>query len=549
MSTKPVEIKTEPTNESSDGDSPPDDLAVTDDKGQDTDGLFEDTDEEVEESEAGDEAEDTEEEGQDAEDDDKYEEEETDDENAEEGDLEQEEGARSFYDRIKALEIMLSNQATSIAEYKKKSRARQQQDTKIIRSLQGRIRTAQNKINAKNEKLKALPSELKAKFDGQHDRAVAVQKRKVETLQGKLDESRKEVKRLKRCETQAVLSDEKQREMRLEISRLRSSNCEKQRELTKNKRTIEQLEKKVARHDESKLQAMKDCAQKQLAKNIASLEKEKVKLQQKDKDYELKSKEMAQRALYRNQSKATDQYVKDLSAARKAEQNHAYAMEYCKLHNHTPSKTKIVDGHFAKINEPLRKDTPHLSDAYEILMQKKEQKASEAVTKSRKKLRDIANKIAKVDKMKPLKHQPALDKFITPKGKENKKSPPKAIEPAPEVAIVPAVATLPTITQDDISDDDDAVAPVAEIAVHGEYNFGTSQMTEKKNSPFPGWKVVVDDFSKSTFFEHAVTGEISFASPHVDPRAIAITQNEATIDPLLDDDDDDKKMPAKKLDF
>ena len=96
-------------------------------------------------------------------------------------------------------------------------------------------------------------------------------------------------------------------------------------------------------------------------------------------------------------------YIKDISIARKAEQNHLYIIKYCKFHKDlSRKKMKIVGCHFPKINQNLKKENPYLENAYKVLMRKKSEETINLVAAPYKKLCNLMQSIAKIDCFKPL---------------------------------------------------------------------------------------------------------------------------------------------------
>lgn len=107
-----------------------------------------------------------------------------------------------------------------------------------------------------------------------------------------------------------------------------------------------------------------------------------------------------------------------MSNARKAHQNHQYAMAHCQIYENKPKRTKIVkptNDHFPKVNQDLSTETmPYLDKVFEYLMKKKVDGAMDKVEQSKKKLRGITKDIAKADRLPAIKNQPNLDIFVTP---------------------------------------------------------------------------------------------------------------------------------------
>lgn len=162
------------------------------------------------------------------------------------------------------------------------------------------------------------------------------------------------------------------------------------------------------------------------------------------------------------------------------------------------------------------------------------------VQEMKKKLRELTKNIACADKLSPIKGQPALDNFVTPTLKK------KMLPPAFASLQVSNRASMPSKTikkHVDCGVDDEQIA----FDVDGKDDITTpkpSQLWEKKMSPFPGWLLVFDGYSKSYFYKNDKTGECVFSTSTVNPNALSKTIS--NIDIVKDDDDDgnDAKMEA-----
>ena len=102
------------------------------------------------------------------------------------------------------------------------------------------------------------------------------------------------------------------------------------------------MEKKIARFNKSKVAAMAALNKKSLMKSQIMLEHCQVEIQLKDKEHKYYIIAMEHQFVIQNYYKPTDQLVKDASIARKAYQNHAYAMQYVQQNNFVPTTTKAT---------------------------------------------------------------------------------------------------------------------------------------------------------------------------------------------------------------
>lgn len=156
----------------------------------------------------------------------------------------------------------------------------------------------------------------------------------------------------------------------------------------------------------------------------------------------------------------------------KAHQNYTYVIKYCCIYGKEPSKTKVT-GTFPNVNKDIKSNTPYLNEAFEVIMPCKAHKAEVKMANLRKVLQDLQENIAKVDKYPPIKGQPVLDLFVTPKAKKN---------------------TIPMIKN---NKNKEIVAVATLSPAH------TTCMTSKKQSgAHPGWVLVLDGYSKEYFYQH-----------------------------------------------
>ena len=97
---------------------------------------------------------------------------------------------------------------------------------------------------------------------------------------------KKDVKQLKCFETQMVIAMESMHQLHLEVSHLCITFTKKNRKLTKNKREIDSMEKKIVRFNKSKVTAIAALNKKFLMKSHFILEHCQVELQLKDKEHQ-----------------------------------------------------------------------------------------------------------------------------------------------------------------------------------------------------------------------------------------------------------------------
>ena len=116
---------------------------------------------------------------------------------------------------------------------------------------------------------------------------------------------------------------------------------------------------------------------------------------------------------------------------------------------------------------------------------------------------EINRNIARADKLPPIENQPAINKFSTPTQVKLKDPP---VYPSQNNDVDCRVAT--------------AVPNVAVGTSSKNDGKSDSPCKDRKPSPYPGWTLVYDGFSKEYYYENNQTGALLFATPQVDPNGL-----------------------------
>lgn len=123
---------------------------------------------------------------------------------------------------------------------------------------------------------------------------------KMDALTDKINAQKQEVKHLKKCETSAVLANDKMKELSVEVSHTRMEDSQKYHKIVKLKKTIETLEAQIAKFNTDMFDAMRDCADKKLKQNRLAVEYYQLELMLKQNKVAGKKEILKQQSIYCN---------------------------------------------------------------------------------------------------------------------------------------------------------------------------------------------------------------------------------------------------------